>query len=116
MTRLIVDTPVFLRLAPLFGLVGARLSQACGINLLSWGRPGNIKVAKPVLGGMKPLSLLKSPSGSKWSARAVGGTAIAQSDRVCLGPDGSLPVNPAVPEFAESYAWGARTHTSRTGG
>ncbi len=32
------------------------------------------------------------------------------------GPSGSLSVNPAVPEFEESYAWGARPHPFRTGG
>src|SRR6266581_9315578 len=30
--------------------------------------------------------------------------------------DGSLAVNPPVPEFEETYAWGARPHPFRTGG
>src|SRR5947209_18715329 len=55
MARLIVDAPVFLRLAPRFGLGEAQLSRDCGINLLSWGRPRNVIVAIPVLGGINPL-------------------------------------------------------------
>ena len=37
-------------------------------------------------------------------------------ERQSPGLDGSLPVNPTVPEFEEIVAWGARPHLFRKGG